>query len=148
MTEFFGFSSRRFALTHLRLLQMLLSVLFLSLSPAALLAADPQDAILGSWLTDDGASRVEVSKAPAADGSMVYTGKLTWLKQPAPNGSPALGTTILADFKATATGWTGGTVYAPRRGKSFPAELSVAADGRLQLNIKAGVGSRTDYWTR
>ena len=140
---------------------LLLSML-IPLSPA-LLAAEPQDAILGTWLTDDGASKVEVTQATAADGSIVYTGNLTWLKEPMPNGKPALdvnnsdtalrsrpliGVAILAGFKAAATGWSGGTVYAPRRGKSFPAELSVTADGRLQLNIKAGMMSRTDYWTR
>jgi len=110
-----------------------------------------------------GASKVEVTKATGADGSMVYTGTLSWLKEPLRDGKPALdannsdaalrsrpllGITILADFKASASGWSGGTVYAPRRGKSFPAELSIAADGRLQLNIKAGMLSRTDYWTR
>jgi len=139
-----------------------LFLLLLQLSPT-LLAADPQDAILGTWLTDDGASKVDVTKAVAADGSMVYTGNLTWLKEPERNGKPVLdvnngdtalrsqplmGVAILAGFKASATGWTGGTVYAPRRGKSFPAELAVTSDGRLQLNIKAGMISRTDYWTR
>lgn len=137
--------------------------LMLLLLAPALLAAEAQDAILGFWLTDDGASRVEVTKAPAADGSMVYSGTLSWLKEPLRDGKPALdvnnsdanlrsrpllGITILAGFKPSATGWSGGTVYAPRRGKSFPAELSVTADGRLQLNIKAGMISRTDYWTR
>ena len=137
--------------------------LLLLLLAGPLWAADPQDAILGTWFTDDGASRVEVTRATAADGSIVYSGKLTWLKEPGRDGKPALdvnnsdvtlrsrpllGITILADFKASATGWSGGTVYAPRRGKSFPAELSVLAAGRLQLNIKAGMISRTDYWTR
>jgi len=153
MGETFGSKLQRFSGT---------CVLLLLLSPA-LPAVESQDAILGTWLTDDGASRVEVTKAPAADGSMIYTGTLTWLKEPERDGKPVLdvnnsdtalrsqplmGVAILADFKASATGWSGGTVYAPRRGKSFPAELSVTADGRLQLNVKAGVLSRTDYWTR
>ncbi len=138
-------------------------LLILMQLPVALLAAEPQDAILGTWLTDDGASKVEVAQAAAADGSIVYSGKLIWLKEPIRNGKPAvdannsdvnlrsqplLGITILADFKASATGWSGGTVYAPRRGKNFPAELSVTTDGRLQLIVKAGMLSRTDYWTR
>lgn len=34
-------------------------------------AAAP-DAILGTWLTDDGASKVEVTASRAGDGSIVY----------------------------------------------------------------------------
>jgi len=126
-------------------------------------AAAPQDAIVGTWLTDDGASKVDVSASKAADGSSVYAGKLTWLKEPMRDGKPlrdannadaglrerpVLGIEILSGFKASAAGWSGGTVYSPRAGKSFPADLSIAPDGRLQLKVKAGIMSKTDYWTR
>jgi uncharacterized protein (DUF2147 family) len=126
--------------------------------------AAPPDAILGTWLTDDGASKAEVTAGKAADGSTVYEGKLSWLKEPMrdgkplrdPNNSdavlrerPILGLSILSGFKATADGaWSGGTVYSPRAGKSFPADLSLQPDGRLQLKVKTGMLSRTDYWTR
>lgn len=125
-------------------------------------AAAP-DAILGTWLTDDGASKVEVTASRAADGSSVYGGKITWLKEPLRDGKPLrdannadaslrerpiLGLPILSGFKAGAGGWSGGTVYAPRAGKSYPADLSIAADGRLQLKVNAGLLSKTDYWTR
>ncbi len=121
------------------------------------------DAILGTWLTDDGASKVEVTASKAADGSSVYGGKVTWLKAPTRDGKPLrdannadaslrerpiLGLPILSGFKADGGGWSGGTVYAPRAGKSYPAELSIAADGRLQLRVNAGLLSKTDYWTR
>ncbi len=39
-------------------------------------AASPE-AILGTWLTDDGASKVEVSAAKAADGTTVYARKIS-----------------------------------------------------------------------
>jgi uncharacterized protein (DUF2147 family) len=126
--------------------------------------AAPADAIVGNWFTDDGASKVEVTTGKAADGSTVYAGKLIWLKEPMRDGQPLrdannsdaalrerpiLGLTILSGFKATADGgWSGGTVYSPRAGKSFPAELSLQPDGRLQMKVKAGMLSRTDYWTR
>jgi uncharacterized protein (DUF2147 family) len=127
-------------------------------------SAAPADAILGAWFTDDGASKVEVTAGKAADGSTVYAGKVIWLKEPLRDGQPLrdannsdaalrerpiLGLTILSGFKATADGaWSGGTVYSPRAGKSFPAELSLQPDGRLQMKVKAGMLSRTDYWTR
>jgi uncharacterized protein (DUF2147 family) len=121
------------------------------------------DAILGTWLTDDGASKVEVTAGKAADGSSIYGGKISWLKEPTRDGKPLrdannadaalrerpiLGLPILAGFKASDSGWSGGKVYSPRAGKSYPAELSIAADGRLQLKVDAGILSRTDYWTR
>jgi uncharacterized protein (DUF2147 family) len=125
-------------------------------------AAAP-DAVLGTWLTDDGASKVEVTAVKAADGSSVYGGRISWLKEPTRDGKPLrdannadsalrerpiLGLQILSGFKAAGGGWTGGTVYSPRNGKSYPAELSIAADGRLQLKINAGLLTKTDYWTR
>ena len=49
-------------------------------------AAAPQDAILGTWLTDGGESKVDVVADKAADGSTVYSGKVTWLKDPTRDG--------------------------------------------------------------
>ncbi len=136
--------------------------LLLALLPTALHAAAP-DAIVGTWLTDDGASKVEVTAGKAPDGSSVYNGKLTWLKEATRDGKPLrdahnadaaqrerpiLGIPILSGFKPVTGGWSGGTVYSPRVGKSFPAELSIAPDGRLELKVKAGLLSKTDYWTR
>jgi uncharacterized protein (DUF2147 family) len=138
-------------------------VVALWLSAALPAAAAPADAIVGSWLTDEGASKVAVTAAKSADGATLYNGKLVWLKEPLRDGKPVLdannadaavrgrpliGIPILSGFKADGGGWSGGTVYAPRAGKSFPAELSLAADGRLALKVKAGLLSKTDYWTR
>lgn len=133
------------------------------LLPLAGQAAGPGEGVVGTWLTDGGASKVEVSAAKAGDGSTVYNGTVVWLKEPtrdgkplvdvnnadpAQRGRPILGLPILSGFRASAGGWSGGTVYSPRAGKAFPAELALAADGRLELKVKAGLLSKTDYWTR
>ena len=133
------------------------------LLPWAAWPADAADAIVGTWLTEDGSSKVQVAAGRAADGSSVYNGKVVWLKEPQRDGKPLLdahnadaaqrvrpimGLEILSGFKAVPGGWGGGSVYSPRAGKSFPAELSLQADGRLQLKVQAGLLSRTDYWTR
>lgn len=125
-------------------------------------AAAP-DAIVGTWLTDDGASKVEIAAVKAADGSSVYQGKVAWLKEPlrdgqplrdannadpALRGRPILGLVVLSGFKAVDGGYGGGTVYSPRAGKAYPAELAIGADGRLQLKVKAGLLTKTEYWTR
>ena len=97
------------------------------LLPMAASAASAADAISGTRLTDDGANN---SDAALRD-------------------RPILGLQIVGGFKPTAAGgWDGGTVYSPRTGKRFPAELSLEADGRLQIKVKAGLLSRTVYWTR
>jgi uncharacterized protein (DUF2147 family) len=135
---------------------------------ACLLAPPPAqaagaDAIVGTWLTEDGASKVEVGAARTPDGGTVYNGKVVWLKEPTRDGKPLLdannadaalrnrpilGLQILSGFRAVAGGWSGGTVYSPRAGKSYPAELSLTPDGRLELKVNAGIVSRTDHWTR
>ena len=81
-------------------------------------AAAP-DAILGTWLTDDGASKVEVTAVKAPDGSSFYGGKISWLKEPTRDGKPLrdannadsalrersiLGLPILAGSRPTAAG--------------------------------------------
>lgn len=130
-----------------------------ALLPVAGWPASPADAIAGTWLTDEGDSRVAIA---ATDG--VYAGKVVWLKEPmrdgaplrdannsdaALRGRPIMGLEILSGFKpAAGGGWSGGTVYSPRGGKSYPAELSLAADGRLQIKVKAGIVGKTLYWTR
>jgi len=136
---------------------------FAGLFPLAASSATAPDAIVGIWLTEDGASKVDIA-ATSAGGGSVYAGKVVWLKEALPDGKPLrdannsdaalrerpiMGLEILSGFKATpGGGWTGGTVYSPRTGKSFPAELSLGADGRLQVKVKAGIVSKTVYWTR
>lgn len=127
-------------------------------------AAAQGDAIVGNWLTEDGSSRVEIAATTAPDGGAVYSGKVSWLKVPARDGKPLLdvnngnaalrgrpilGLEIISGFRVgTGAGWTGGTLYSPRNGKSYPAELSLTADGRLQVKVKSGIVSRTVYWSR
>ena len=126
-------------------------------------AAAP-DAIVGTWLTEDGSSKVAVAATKGADGGTVYAGTVAWLKEPTRDGKPVqdannpdaalrtrpiLGLEILSGFKAApGGGWVGGTRYAPRAGKRHPATLSLTADGRLQLEVKAGLLWKTVYWTR
>jgi uncharacterized protein (DUF2147 family) len=135
-----------------------------TLLPLAGSSTTSPDAIVGTWLTDDGASKVTIAATRGADGGSVYSGKVAWLKEPtrdgkplydvnnsdaALRGRPIMGLEIVSGFKPAASGgWAGGTVYSPRAGKSFPAELSLLADGRLQIKLKAGIVSKTLYWTR
>ncbi len=127
-------------------------------------AATPQDGIVGTWLTEDGGSKVDVVASKAADGTTSYSGRVSWLKDPVRDGKPLvdannddaalrdrpiLGLEILSGFRATGAGaWTGGMLYSPRRGESFPAEISLLPDGSLELKVNAGVMTKTVRWTR
>lgn len=137
-------------------------LLLLTLGPSALAA--PPDAIVGNWLTEDGSSRVAIAAAKAADGSTAYAGRIAWLKEPTRDGQPLhdannrdpalrdralLGLEVVSGFKADAAGgWSGGTLYSPRTGESYPAEITLAGNGRLAIKVKAGIVSRTLAWTR
>ena len=128
-------------------------------APGLAAAADSQESIVGTWLTDDGDSKVEIVRSDSK-----YVGKVVWLKHPERDGKPVrdrhntdaalrdrpiMGLEILRGFSYTPNGtWTGGTVYSPRRGRSYPAEISIDKDGRLDLKVKAGFFSKHVYWTR
>ncbi len=134
-------------------------MLLLALALAGAYAAAPEDAILGVWLTDGGDSRVEITRSGST-----YSGKVVWLKEPERNGQPLhdeknadpalrarplLGLEVLSGYRYAGDGtWKGGSVYAPRRGRSFPAELSIDRGGRLNLKVKEGIFSKTTQWTR
>ena len=140
------------------------AVAMLVLLPPAANATAPSDAILGTWLTEDGSSRVDIAAARGADGATVYAGRVSWLRDPTRDGKPLhdannenpglrdrpiLGLEIVSGFKAAAAGgWIGGKLYSPRNGKSYPAAMSLTPDGRLEVKIEAGFLTRTVHWTR
>jgi uncharacterized protein (DUF2147 family) len=118
-----------------------------------------QDAIVGAWLTDGGESKVEIARS----GSQ-YAGRIVWLKEPERDGKPLrdsnnsnaalrdrpmMGLEVLSGFSYAAGGvWSGGSVYSPRKGRTYPAELSLARDGRLVIKVKDGIFSQHVYWSR
>lgn len=116
------------------------------------------DAIVGTWLTEDGGSKVEITRTGAT-----YAGRVVWIKVPeggtppvdAKNSDASLrtrpiqGIDILSGFTFTGNKtWDGGKVYAPRRGNSYNGTLTLNADGTLSVKAKAGIGSKTVKWTR
>lgn len=129
------------------------------LLPALARADAAQDAIAGSWLTDGGDSKVEIARSGSS-----YAGKIVWLKEPERDGKPVhdannsnaalrdrpiMGMDILSGFTYGSSGvWSGGTIYSPRKGRSYPAELSIGKDGRLDIKVKDGIFSKHVYWTR
>lgn len=123
------------------------------------LQAAGDDAIAGTWLTENRDSKVAIERT-----GNTFSGKIVWLQTPEPDGKPLvdaknanaalrmrpiMGLEILSQFAPSAGGlWTGGTIYSPRNGRSYPAQLSIAPDGRLDIRVKDGVFSKHLYWTR
>lgn len=131
------------------------------------IAADSGDAIVGTWLTEDGSSKVQV-----ADAGGTFTGQVVWLKEPnfpaddsggmagkpkldrhnpdaSLQGHPVMGMAVLTGLHYAGNNtWDGGTIYAPATGKSYPVKVSLAPDGTLKLTVGGGVFGRTVTWTK
>ncbi|WP_091206403.1 DUF2147 domain-containing protein [Mucilaginibacter gossypiicola] len=117
------------------------------------------NAIVGKWLNKRGEGQVEIYQY-----GNKYLGKLVWLKhpndahgkpltdqrniRPALRGRPLLGTLIMRDLTCDGISYTGGSIYDPRRGKTFGCELTMKGN-TLKVEAMMGmfpVGSET--WTR
>ncbi len=123
-------------------------------------AADSSaDQVLGVWLTEGRDSKVEISRL-----GDTYSGKVVWLAEPERDGMPVrdagnanaalrdrpiIGLDILTGFVREAGGhWRGGRIYSPRQGKSYPADLAITGDDRLQITVRAGMFSKEVVWAR
>jgi uncharacterized protein (DUF2147 family) len=135
-------------------------------------AAQPADAVVGTWLTEagdkGGKARVEIERE---DGDFV--GRIVWLEEPDfvdgehagepkrdlenPDAElrdrPVLGLAILDGFGYAGKGtWSGGTIYDPANGKTYKAKMYLDGDGDRTLDVRGYVGitlfGRTTTWTR
>ena len=149
------------------------AALFFALLPLAANAADA-DAILGTWTTATGMSKVEILKK--GDG---YSGQVVWLKDPTypvdPNhkqyvagrenqpkadlknpdetlrGRPILGMEVMRGFKPNGeSAWSGGTIYDPESGTTYKCKLTLTAPDRLEVRGFVGISlfGRTTVWTK
>lgn len=124
----------------------------------ALLLAIPasvhaQASIAGTWFTEDSSSKVTITQTGSS-----YTGKVTWVKADgavdAKNNDqslrtrPILGIDVLTGCTGDATSAKGCRIYSPKRGSSYDAELNLDKDGSLKVKVKAGIGGKTQTWTR
>jgi uncharacterized protein (DUF2147 family) len=124
-------------------------VLALSARPASAQAAT----IAGTWFTEDSSSKVTITQSGNA-----YNGKVSWVKTTgavdAKNSDaslrtrPILGIDILTGCTGDATSAKGCRLYAPKRGSTYDAELNLDKDGTLKVKVKAGIGGKTQTWTR
>jgi len=115
--------------------------------------SSPADRIVGTWLTANQASEIEIAKCGDA-----YCGSIKFLQNPKndehnPDPSlrsrPLVGVRVLTGFHYTGLDtWSDGTLYGPERGKEFSPTLVLPSPDSLDIKIKAGMMSKTLTWTR
>jgi len=149
-----------------RFLGFVLSCLFITSS--ASLASPSGDQVLGDWLTAEGRSKVTIYRC-----EQKYCGKITWLKEPVypasdtqgmagkpkidrDNPDPALrsrkliGLIILEDFRFIDNAYEDGTIYDPKKGKTYSCIITFMDSNTLQVRGYIGFSliGRTTNWTR
>lgn len=136
----------------------ILVLLFLGLVIHA--KAQSENAIVGLWYNTEKTAQVEILKKGAD-----YIGKITWLKDPAPEGKPVLdaknsdpklrsrpilGLSILNGLKFSDGIWKDGEIYDPNNGKTYSCEVKLKTDKILEVKGYIGFSfvGRTVEWTR
>ena len=102
--------------------------------------AHAQAGIAGVWFTEDSSSKVTWVKTEGAVDAKN--------SDPSLRTRPIMGIDILTGCTGDATSAKGCRIYAPKRGSSYDAELSLDKDGSLKVKVKAGIGGKTQTWTR
>ena len=116
--------------------------------------ASEGDAIVGTWITSDSSSKVQVVSSGG-----IYSGTVVWLKaatavdsknsDPSLRSRPIMGIAILSGFSYKGSDvWEGGKIYSPRRGNTYDGVLTLNKDGTLSVKAKSGLGSKTVVWRR
>ncbi|MBA4299158.1 hypothetical protein SAMN03080617_02048 [Algoriphagus alkaliphilus] len=122
--------------------------------------AQGENAILGLWYNTEKTAQVEIMKS----GSQ-FIGKITWLKDPNPEGKqaldkensdpklrsrPLMGLAILDGLKYSGGLWKGGEIYDPKNGKTYSCEVKLKSDKILEVKGYIGFSfvGRTVEWTR
>lgn len=126
---------------------LVIALLMLPLQRAA------AQSIAGTWFTEDSSSKVTITQNGTA-----WNGKVTWLKtngavdknnqDPALQTRPIMGIDILTGCTGDGTQLKGCRIYSPKRGQTYNAELNLDKDGTLKVKVKAGIGGKTQTWTR
>ena len=139
---------------------------FVSLAIAAFLSllasASGAQPLSGTWLTEDGSSRVRFE----ACGSNIC-GQIVWLKEPNDPATgkawldkfnpqanlkhrPLLGLTLLSELGQINNGKYEGKIYNPLDGRTYNGKLTPEGESKLKLKgcALAGLLCQSEIWTR
>ena len=145
-------------------MKKMFSVAFMMLVATAIFAQDANK-VLGVWLTQDGDSKVTITK----DSKGKFNGEITWLKDPLNESGkpkiddknpdkklqtrPIMGLKLLEGFvfDKDDNEWVDGKIYDPKSGKTYSC-LMWFDDDPNKLSVKGFIGfsliGREVVWTR
>lgn len=101
-----------------------------------------QDAV-GTWLRENGESRVRFSKCGDA-----LCGTVAWLKNPATSSSK-VGQRVFYDMKPSGAGSWSGTAFNPEDGKTYTGKMSISGNQLTTSGcVFGGIICRSVSWSR
>lgn len=116
------------------------------------LAQAGPDGLVGTWLTDEGDSKIKMAPCGKA-----FCGTIVWAKVNTPdahNPDPAgrkrgiVGLTLTKDMRASGSGWEG-SMYNPENGKTYSVTMQVKAGDKLEVGgCVLGVLCGSETWSR
>jgi uncharacterized protein (DUF2147 family) len=131
-------------------------------SEAVAQQSNSRDAIVGTWLVQDGSAKVKIENKNGK-----YVGKMVWIKNPTdktgkplvdsnnPEASlrsrPQLGLPLLENFVFNEENhWSGGTIYDPDDGKTYSCKITMKDSQTIEVRGYIGISifGRTDTWKR
>jgi len=135
-----------------------IATLMLCVSCGIDLKAQDADAIIGTYLIDEGDSKVEIFRS-----SNGISGKVVWLKKEESGDAlifddknddaslrarRVMGLVVFEGLQYKNGKWSG-NIYSPRKGKSYDASFAMNDDsGDLNLKIKVYFLTISRYWTK
>jgi uncharacterized protein (DUF2147 family) len=146
-------------------MKYLLSVIAMIALAFGAQAQNNADDVVGTWLNGEGTGKIEIYKTVAG----TYAGKIVWLKEPIDpeTGKPkldkrnpdktkqtvaTLGLINMKGFKFDTDdkNWTGGTIYDPKKGKTYSCKITMTNKNSIDVRGYIGISllGRTDTWTK
>jgi uncharacterized protein (DUF2147 family) len=137
--------------------RLVLLVMLLKITPST---AQSEKTILGLWYNTEKSAQVEIIQSGSE-----FLGKIVWLKDPNPDGKPALdkensdvklksrpimGLPILKGLNYSGGIWKGGEIYDPKSGKTYSCEVKLKSPEVLEVKGFLGFSfvGRSVEWTR
>ncbi|MFC3414608.1 DUF2147 domain-containing protein [Algoriphagus hitonicola] len=122
--------------------------------------AQSADDITGIWFNTEKTAKIKITKA-----GDTYEGEIVWLKDPNPDGKPALdvenddedlqkrplmGLKIIEGLKFSGDRWKDGEIYDPKSGNMYSSEVQMKNKDTLEVKGYVGFSfiGRTVEWTR
>lgn len=117
---------------------------FLFAAGAVMLSAIPASAdVIGTWLRDNGESRVRFARCGEA-----VCGTVAWLKDPA-NAKSRVGQRVFYDMKPSGANAWSGTAFNPEDGREYSGTMSLAGNTLTTRGcVLGGMICRSVTWSR